>query len=69
MEQVCTKPDYCEDSGKRKTEDYTRGGDTETEEAKYTSLEEQLSSLVSDTFLQLEQLILDFRELHLPVLY
>jgi len=55
--------DYCEDSGTRKAEDYTRGGDSETEDAKHTSLEEQLSSLVNDTFLQLEQLILDFREL------
>jgi hypothetical protein len=63
MEQVCTEPDYCEDSSTRKTEYYTRGGDSATEEAKYTSLEEQLSSLVSDTFLQLEKLILDFREL------
>ena len=34
MEQVCTEPDYCEDSGTRKTEDYTRICDSEFEDAK-----------------------------------
>ena len=54
MEQVCTEQDTAKIQA-RKTEDCTRRGESETADAKGTSLMEQLLSLVSDTFLQLRR--------------
>ena len=61
MEQVCTEQDTAkiQECSKQKTAHVE--ANLKLQMQKHSSLMEQLLSLVSDTFLQLKQLVLDFR--------